>query len=158
MLYITLNLKDKKEKRPAESKNENMTTKPHSKTFQMQATIKNVKSVTLKPPTDSKIHSIETRDVIRSCRINSLSYQQNILKPIFDKEIPTLHRKDIDKVELHIDKASSNTSKSTTAKIAKKHSETGIKCTSFDEIPVKSLETSPLDFWAFGLLKRALGS
>ena len=56
-----------------------------------------------------------------------------------------------------MDKASSHTSKSTTTYLAKKESETEIKCIPFGEIPVKSHEASRMDFCAFGLLKRALG-
>ncbi|GFW68636.1 hypothetical protein TNCV_529901 [Trichonephila clavipes] len=44
------------------------------------------------------------------------SYQQIIRQ----KEIPALYEKDIDKVELHMDKASSHTSKPTAAYLAKK--------------------------------------
>ena len=55
-----------------------------------------------------------------------------------------------------MDKASSHMSQSTTAYLAKKESETGIKYIPFDGIPVKSPDASPMDFCAFGLLKRAL--
>ncbi|GFV59020.1 uncharacterized protein TNCV_1814091 [Trichonephila clavipes] len=88
-------------------------------------------------------------------KINSLYYQQNILESIFKEEIPTLYGKHIDKVELHMNKASSHTSKSTAAYLPKTESETGIKCIPFDEIGVKSLYASAMDFCAFGLLKRA---
>ena len=54
-------------------------------------------------------------------------------------------------------KASSHQSKSTTVYLAKKESETGIKCIPFDEIPVKSSDASPIDFCVVGLLKQALG-
>ncbi|GFV73033.1 hypothetical protein TNCV_3951741 [Trichonephila clavipes] len=40
--------------------------------------------------------------------------------------------------------------------IAKKESETGIRCTKFDEIPAKSPDASPMNCYAFGLLKSAL--
>ncbi|GFY23754.1 hypothetical protein TNCV_1630361 [Trichonephila clavipes] len=56
---------------------------------------------------------------------------KNILEPIFEEEIPTSYGKDLGEVELHMDKASSHTSKSTAAYL--------------------------VDFCAFGLLKRALG-
>ncbi|GFS52829.1 hypothetical protein TNCV_3122281 [Trichonephila clavipes] len=59
-----------------------------------------------------------------------------------------LYGKDIDKVKLHMDKAPSNMSKSTAAYLAKKESETGIKCVPFDEIPVKSHDTSPIDLFS----------
>ncbi|GFU44161.1 phosphatase and actin regulator 2 [Trichonephila clavipes] len=47
--------------------------------------------------------------------------EQNILVPIFEEEIPTLFGKDIDKIELHMDKASSHKFKSTAAYFAKKN-------------------------------------
>ena len=49
-----------------------------------------------------------------------------------------------------MDKASSYTSKLITAYSAKKGSETRIKCIPFDEISVKSPDTSPMDICAFG--------
>ncbi|GFU83653.1 hypothetical protein TNCV_1411911 [Trichonephila clavipes] len=47
-------------------------------------------------------------------------------------------------------------SKSTAAYLAKNESEAGIKCITFEEIPVKSFDASPTDFCAFCLLKQAL--
>ncbi|GFV77434.1 hypothetical protein TNCV_1069631 [Trichonephila clavipes] len=41
-------------------------------------------------------------------------------EPIFEEEILPLYGKEIEKVELHIDQASSHTSKSTTADLEKK--------------------------------------
>ncbi|GFX91186.1 uncharacterized protein TNCV_1246011 [Trichonephila clavipes] len=67
-----------------------------------------------------------------------------------------LYEKDIDKVEFHIYKDSSHTFESTAAYLEKKESETEIKCIPFDEIPVTPLAFSPMDFCAFGLLKKAL--
>ncbi|GFS87476.1 uncharacterized protein TNCV_207871 [Trichonephila clavipes] len=66
-------------------------------------------------------------------------------------------RRDIDKVLLPSDKASSRTSKSKAAYSTNKESETEIRCIPFGEIPVKSPDASPMDFSAFCLLKRALG-
>ncbi|GFU01904.1 uncharacterized protein TNCV_1523991 [Trichonephila clavipes] len=75
----------------------------------------------------------------------------------YDFKNQTLYRKDIEKVELHMDKASGHTTKSIAAYFAKKESETGIKCIPFDETHVKSPYTSAMDFCAFVLLKLALG-
>ncbi|GFV57229.1 hypothetical protein TNCV_4465671 [Trichonephila clavipes] len=49
------------------------------------------------------------------------------------------------------------TSKSTAAYLAKKESQTGIKCIPFYEIRGKSPYASVMDFCDFGLLKRAFG-
>ncbi|GFT57170.1 hypothetical protein TNCV_1691841 [Trichonephila clavipes] len=56
-----------------------------------------------------------------------------------------------------MDKASSHTSMSTAAYLAKKGPETGIKCAPFDKIRVKSFYASTINFCAFGLLKPAFG-
>ncbi|GFT67559.1 hypothetical protein TNCV_2361521 [Trichonephila clavipes] len=75
-----------------------MTTKLHPKTVQTQATIKKVKFLTLKenPLTQRFIAS----------KLGISSGTQNILETIFEEEIPTLYGKEIDKFELHMDKAS----------------------------------------------------
>lgn len=44
----------------------------------------------------------------------------NVISPIFE-QIPALYRKDTDKVELHMDKASSHMSKSMVAPFVKKY-------------------------------------
>ncbi|GFW30033.1 uncharacterized protein TNCV_1593511 [Trichonephila clavipes] len=86
---------------------------------------------------------------------SQLYYNQNTLELIFEEEIPALYEKDIDKVKLHADKDSCDTSVISLAK--KKELKRGIKCILFDEILVKSSDSSSIDFCAFGLLKRALG-
>ncbi|GFY05210.1 hypothetical protein TNCV_2206561 [Trichonephila clavipes] len=53
-------------------------------------------------------------------------------------------------------KASGHTSKSNAVYLAKKESETGIKCIPFDEISVKSTDASPINFYAYSLLKQVL--
>ncbi|PRD18428.1 UNVERIFIED_CONTAM: hypothetical protein NCL1_60596 [Trichonephila clavipes] len=81
------------------------------------------------------------------------SYQQ-ILKCC---KILALYGKDIDKVELHMDKSSSHLCKLAATYLTNEESETGIKCILFDEIRIKSPYVSAIDFCAFGLLKRILG-
>ncbi|GFX74248.1 hypothetical protein TNCV_838021, partial [Trichonephila clavipes] len=71
---------------------------------------------------------------------------RKILESIFEEEIPALYGKDIDTFELYVDKASSHTSKSTFAYLSKKESETRIKCSPLDDIPVKSPDTSLKEF------------
>ena len=100
---------------------------------------------------------IKNHKVSSKVKVNSLYYKNNILKPLFEEEIPALYGKDIDKVELCRDKASSHTSKSTTAYLVKKESKTGIKCIPLNEIPVKLPDASSMDFCAFVLLKRDFG-
>ena len=92
----------------------------------------------------------------KNAKINSIYYQEKILTPIFKEEIPSLYPFDLYKVELHQDKASSQTSKSTAIFLEKMRIETGIKTIPFSHIPVKAPDASPMDFCAFGLLKNEL--
>ncbi|GFX12911.1 hypothetical protein TNCV_3659071 [Trichonephila clavipes] len=63
---------------------------------------------------------LKVKKSLNKAKINSLYYPQNILEPIFDEGIPVLYGQGIDKVELPMDKASSHTSKSNTAYLAKR--------------------------------------
>ncbi|GFX28546.1 transposase [Trichonephila clavipes] len=91
---------------------------------------------------------LKIKEVSSKTKINSLYNQQNILEPIFEEEIPDVYGKDIDKVEIHKDKVSSNTFNSNATYLAKRESEIGIKCIPSDEILVKSPVASPMNFCA----------
>ena len=93
----------------------------------------------------------------------NLSYRVSLSFKIIEKYFKEISKKylfrpmDFDEVELHQDKASSHTSKSTTLFLEKLRNETGIKAIPFGHIPVKSPDaSSPMDFCAFGQLKQAL--
>ncbi|GFV57850.1 hypothetical protein TNCV_3072291 [Trichonephila clavipes] len=73
-----------------------------------------------------------------------------------EEKIPTLYGKDIDKVELYMDKAISPISKPTAPYLAKKESETGKKCIPFDEIHVKSPNASAIRLLCFRFFKTIL--
>lgn len=85
---------------------------------------------------------------LKKCQINlnSFYYQKTILERIFEKQIPALYGKDINKVEHDIDKTSIHTSKSTIAYSSKYESQVGIKYATFNEIPAKRFDSFP---WAF---------
>ncbi|GFV78836.1 uncharacterized protein TNCV_4079361 [Trichonephila clavipes] len=121
-----------------------MNTKLHPKTVPTQASFKKVKSDPKRKIADSKIIA---------SKLGMSSGTQIILEPTFEGEIPTLYGKAIDKFELHMDKTSSHTSKSTAACLGKKESETGIKCIPFDEVREKSPDAFSVNYCAFGLLK-----
>ncbi|GBL81716.1 hypothetical protein AVEN_93492-1 [Araneus ventricosus] len=74
----------------------------------------------------------------------------------FTEEIPFIYSNGFQRVKLHQDKATTPTSKSTTAFLEKMKTDTGTAYIPFQHIPVKSPELSPLDYCAFGLVKRAL--
>lgn len=99
-----------------------------------------------------KIHRVN-----KNTKINSTYYQDNVLTPIYTKDVPALYGTMSNKVFIHQDKASSHTSKSTRQFLTRMEEETGIHAVPFTDIPVKSPDASPMDFCAFGLLKRALG-
>lgn len=101
---------------------------------------------------------LEIRKVPKNVKVNSLHYQRTVLDPIYRRELPALYGREVTRVRLHQDKASSHTSRSTLAHLRKLEQETGIKAIPFEDIPVKSPDASPMDYCAFGLLKRALGS
>jgi len=91
-------------------------------------------------------------------KVNAAYYQANVLKPIIERDIPALYGGEANQVWIHQDKASSHTAASTRLYMEQMQDETGIHSIPFDDIPVKSPDASPMDFCAFGLLKRALGS
>ena len=97
------------------------------------------------------------RKVPSKTKVNSLYYQESVLRHIFEEEIPTLYGSEAKNVWVHHDKASSHTSQSTIRFCQEMKRKTGINTIPFSSIPVKSPDASPMDFCAFGLLKRALG-
>ncbi|GBM17952.1 hypothetical protein AVEN_111098-1 [Araneus ventricosus] len=72
------------------------------------------------------------------------------------EEILFLYPSDFQRVKLHQDKATSCTSKGTTAFLEKMKTDTGIAYIPFQHIPVKSPDVSPVECYTFGLLKTAL--
>ena len=99
---------------------------------------------------------LKIRRVDKNVKINSTYYQKHILLPFFKHEIPSLYPQCHQSVGLHQDKASSHTSQSTVNFLEKMERETGIRAIPFTHIPAKSPDVSPMDFYAFGLLKSAL--
>lgn len=98
------------------------------------------------------------RQVPKNCKINSAFFQQHILTPIYTEDLPRLYGHAIQQVSVHMDKASSHTSRSTQNFLKQMETDTGIRAIPFHDIPVKSPDASPMDFCGFGLLKRALSS
>ncbi|GFU27424.1 hypothetical protein TNCV_3323341 [Trichonephila clavipes] len=69
-------------------------------------------------------YKLTIEKVSSKAKINSLYYQQNTLERICEEKIPSLYGKDIDGVELRMDKTHRHTYKATAAYLAKKESET----------------------------------
>ena len=89
-------------------------------------------------------------------KVNALYFQTNIMEPLCRTHIPQLYGSDTRKVWIHMHKASSHTSHSSVAYYRRMATETGVSVIPFSSIPVKSPDASPMDFCAFGLLKRGL--
>ena len=100
---------------------------------------------------------LRIRRVGKNVKMNSVYYQTNVLTPLYRTEIPALYGPETGMAWIHQDKASSHTSKTTRSFMNRMQNETGINAIPFEDIPVKSPDASPMDFCAFGLLKRALG-
>jgi len=79
-----------------------------------------------------------------------------VLKPILEDFIPALYPGEMHKVYFHHDKASSHTSKITQEYLKNLQIRTAIDYIDNKDIPVKSPDASPLDFFAFGFLKQKL--
>jgi len=92
----------------------------------------------------------------KETKINSTVYQAKVLSPIFDNFIPNFYPGEAEKVHLHHDRATSHTSRSTRSFIEEKQREMGINVIETKNIPVRSPDVAPLDFYCFGMLKQRL--
>ena len=91
-------------------------------------------------------------------KINAQNYIDFVLKPLLEVEIPKLYPGEVNKVFVHHDKATSHTASLTTKYAEDLKRRLGITIISKNDIPVKSPDTSPMDFFAFGYLKQKLFS
>jgi hypothetical protein len=94
--------------------------------------------------------------VPQNVKINSARYVEDVLKPLLEVEVPKLYPGECDKVFVHHDAASSHTARNTQAYATHLKQNLGITLIQNKEIPVKSPDASPLDFYGFGHLKQAL--
>jgi hypothetical protein len=86
-------------------------------------------------------------------KLNSKYYIKKVLKPLLEEEVPKLYGDETNKVVVHHDQASSHTSRETAAYGLDLKSRLGIRIM---EIPVKSPDLTPMDFFGFGFLKQRL--
>ena len=94
--------------------------------------------------------------VPKKTKVNADYYISNVLKPIVEKHLPRLYPGELRKVVIHHDKASSHTARKTDeySRVVKR--KYGITIMNKKDIPVKSPDCSPMDFFGFGFLKRRL--
>jgi [histone H3]-lysine36 N-dimethyltransferase SETMAR len=89
-------------------------------------------------------------------KVNSQYYIDEVLKPILEVHVAALYPGETEKVFIHHDKASSHTSKETARYAEDLRSRLGMTIITNSEIPVKSPDASPMDFYGFGMLKQRL--
>ncbi|UYV69740.1 IKK1 [Cordylochernes scorpioides] len=88
-------------------------------------------------------------------KVNSEFYIECVLKPVIE-QLKDLYPGEMDKVFLHHDKASSHTSNKTQQFLQEMKDTLGLNFIRNSDIPVKSPDVSPLDFYGFGMLKQRL--
>ncbi|UYV61587.1 hypothetical protein LAZ67_1005417 [Cordylochernes scorpioides] len=88
-------------------------------------------------------------------KVNSEFYIECVLKPVTE-QLKDLYPGEMDKVFLHHDKASSHTSNKTQQFLQEMKDTLGLNFIRNSDIPVKSPDASPLDFYGFGMLKKRL--
>jgi hypothetical protein len=88
-------------------------------------------------------------------KVNADYYISYVLKPLLEIELPKLYPNDLHKVFLHHDKASSHTAIKTQEYLEDLKLRSGINYIKNSEIPIKSLDGSPLDFFGFVILNRS---
>ncbi|UYV68881.1 K02A2.6-like [Cordylochernes scorpioides] len=88
-------------------------------------------------------------------KVNSEFYIECVLKPVIE-QLKDLYQGEMDKVFLHHDKASSHTSNKTQQFLQEMKDTLGLNFIRNSDIPVKSPDASPLDFYGFGMLKQRL--
>ena len=94
--------------------------------------------------------------VPEGAKVNSRIYVEHVLRPLVEVLLPELYPGKMNKVWVHHDGASSRTSNETKSYIEEVTREIGIRFIKKAEIPAKSPDAAPLDFFGFGFLKGKL--
>jgi hypothetical protein len=92
----------------------------------------------------------------KNTKISSDTYIEYVLKPLFEIHIPKLYPNEMNKIFFHHDMASSHTSAKTQQFLQEMAIKYGINYIKNKDIPVKSPDASPMDFFGFGLIKQKL--
>jgi len=94
--------------------------------------------------------------VPKKVKVNANYCVAYVLRPYLETHLPSLYGTDISKLTVHHNAASSHTAKKTQAYAAEVENRLGVKIIKNSDIPVKSPDVSPLDFFGFGYLKRRI--
>jgi histone-lysine N-methyltransferase SETMAR len=89
-------------------------------------------------------------------KLNSKYYIYEVSKQLLEDEVQKRYGEEANKVVVHHDQASSHTSRETAAYAANLKDRLGISIMDNSDIPVKSPDLSPMDFFGFGYLKQQL--
>lgn len=89
-------------------------------------------------------------------KVTGQYYVDYVLRPILEEFVPNLYPEELHKVFLHHDKATSHTCRFTQEYLRNLQLRTAIDFIRNEDIPVKSPDASPLDFFGFGFLKQKL--
>jgi hypothetical protein len=92
----------------------------------------------------------------KNTKISSETFLKYVLRPLMKKHLPKIYPNETDKVFYHHDKASSHTASKTQEYLAEECLKMGITYIKNKDIPVKSPDGSPMDFFGFGYLKQKL--
>jgi hypothetical protein len=92
----------------------------------------------------------------QNVKINANYYIEKILKPLLETHVPKLYPGETSKVYVHHDAATSHTARLTRDYAKDLHDRLGITIINNKDIPVKSPDASPMDFFEFGFLKQKL--
>lgn len=101
---------------------------------------------------------IPLKFVQKNVKINSIYYCNEVLIPLVKKWLPELYPEALEKVFIHHDAATSHTSRYTTEVMKSLADDHQITFIDKEDIPIKSPDASPLDFFGFGHLKHQLKS
>ena len=91
--------------------------------------------------------------VPKKTKVNADYYVSHVLKPLVEVHLPRLYPGEMSKVVIHHDKASSHTARKTQDYCRMAKDKWGVTIIRNEDIPVKSPDTSPMDFFGFGYLK-----
>jgi hypothetical protein len=89
-------------------------------------------------------------------KMSAKYYVDFVLKPLLEVELPKLYPNEVYKVYLHHDKCTSHTAAFTQEYLQNLQHRTAIDFIKNEEIPVKSPDASPMDFFGFRYLKQKL--
>ena len=94
--------------------------------------------------------------VHKNVKVSGPYYVEYVLKPLLEKHLKSLYPNEYHKIFLHHDKATSHTCKFTQEYLKDLQHRTAMDYIVNEDIPTKSPDISPLDFYGFGYLKQRL--